>query len=356
MSDFPERRERPRRHAHALTSASRTVVARLLSALVVLWAAVTVAFLAIHLAPGDTATLLLGPDNKDDPVLLHEVIERWGLDRPVFVQYLSYLAGALHGDFGTSFILRKPVSEVIGSQLPSTLELTAVAAILAIIFAIVATLLTSGRGRVVRTTTTGVELVLVSLPSFWIGILLLALFSFRLGWFPVSGGKGWKSVILPALSLALPIGAYLAQVMREGVERALDQPFALTARSRGIGPLALRGRHALRHGALPMATLAGLIVGSLLGGAVVIEQVFGRPGLGQVAVAAVNSKDIPVILGVALISTAAFVICSTVVDLAVTLLDPRLRRAVPATALSTEPTPVAEPAPAAAYALEAEEH
>jgi len=303
----------------------RQVVARIGSGLVVLWAAVTVTFLAVHLAPGDTISLLLG-ENRDDPELRRQIIERWGLDQPLAVQYVGYLLRVPRGDLGTSYVLRRPVTEVVGEQIGSTVELTAVAIVGAIAIAVVVSVLTSSRHRLLRGVSQVVELVLVSVPPFWIGILLLAVFSFSLGWFPVAGADDWRAVVLPAASLALPIGAYLTQVLRDGMERALDEPFAITARSRGISATQVRTRHALRHGSLPVVTLTGLIVGSLLGGAVIVEQVFGRPGLGQVAVAAVTAKDVPVILGVAIVATTAFVVVSTAVDLVYLLIDPRLRR------------------------------
>lgn len=297
---------------------------------VVLWAAVTIAFLAIHLAPGDTAALLLGPENQNDPVLLAQANERWGLDRPLWVQYAGYLSGAIHGDLGESFVLKRPVTQVLGEQLWPTVQLAGLAFALALAFAAIGTLLTAGHPWR-RSVSSSVELVLVSLPSFWIGIILLAVFSFSLGWFPVSGAGSFSALVLPALALAIPLGAYLTQVFREGTERSLEVPYSTTARSRGISDTGLRVHHSLRHGVLPVITLSGLVVGSLLGGAVITEQVFGRPGLGQVTVAAVHAKDVPVILGVAIVATAAFVIATTIADLLRLLVDPRIRQSTPRT-------------------------
>lgn len=312
-------------HTATLGALLLRVGAILGGAVVVLWAAITVAFLAIHLAPGDTASLLLGPENQNDPVLLAEANERWGLDKPLLAQYLSYLIGILQGDLGESFVLRRPVSEVLGEQLWPTIELAGLAFVLAFGIALLGTLISSGRRRS-RAVASSIELTLVSLPSFWIGIVLLSVFSFTLGWFPVSGAGSFAALILPAFALAIPIGAYLTQVFREGTERSLEAPYSTTARSRGISETGLRLRHSLRHGVLPVITLSGLVVGSLLGGAVITEQVFGRPGIGQVAVSAVHSKDVPVILGVAIISTAAFVIATTIADLVRVALDPRIRQ------------------------------
>ncbi|MGO1593606.1 MAG: ABC transporter permease [Ancrocorticia sp.] len=299
-------------------------------AALVLWAAVTVAFLAIHFAPGDTASMLLGQDNRNDPVLRAQAIERWGLDQPLVLQYLSYFAGIFHGDLGESYVLRKPVTEVLGEQLLPTIQLALTATVLAFAIAFVSALVTSGRGGALRSLWRGGELVLVSLPPFWFGIVLLAVFSFNLGWFPVSGAGSISALVLPAIAMAVPTGAYLGQVFRESTERSLEAPYTLTARSRGVGEWKVRTHHSLRHGSLPVVTLTGLTVGGMLGGAVITEKVFGRPGIGQVAVAAVTDKDIPVILGVAILATTAFVVATTIADLILFALDPRLRESAPA--------------------------
>lgn len=296
-------------------------------AVLVLWAAVTLAFFAIHFAPGDTASMLLGQDNRNDPVLRAQAIERWGLDRPVWAQYVGYLSGVLRGDLGESYILRRPVAEVLAEQVGPTIELALAAVVLSLAFAFLGALVTSGRGGALRSVWRSGELIVVSLPPFWFGILLLAVFSFTLGWFPVSGAGSLSALVLPAIAIAAPTGAYLGQVFREGAERSLEAPYSVTARSRGVGEWRLRTHHSLRHGALPVVTLTGLSIGGMLGGAVITEKVFGRPGIGQVAVAAVNEKDIPVILGVALFATAVFVVATTIADLVLTALDPRLRQA-----------------------------
>ncbi|MFP4834548.1 ABC transporter permease, partial [Paraburkholderia sp. BR10879] len=184
--------------------------------------------------------------------------------------------------------------------------------------------LTAGR-RFGARAASGVELLLASTPSFWLGIMLLFVFSFTLKLFPVAGDRGFSSLVLPALSLGLAQGAVIGRILRKGIERALDEPYALTVRAWGIGGFALRLRHALRHAALPAVTLAGWLVGGLLSGAVITEQVFGRPGLGKVTVDAVLAKDMPVILAIAILSAAIYVVLSTAVDLLYLLIDPRLR-------------------------------
>lgn len=297
---------------------------RILAAVFVLWVAVSVTFVAIQLAPGDTVALLLG-ENRDDPVLRAQTVERWGLDQPLWSQYLTYLGRIPSGDLGVSYTLRKPVSDLIVMGIGPTFQLTAAAAVSAILIAVIAAVTTTAPIPGLRRIAAAVELVLVSAPPYWLAIVLLWGISFRLGWFSIVDQASWQSLVLPTASLALPIGAYLSQILVEGLEKAMAEPFVVTARARGISLLAARSRHALRHAALPAVHLVGLIVGSLLGGAVIVEQVFGRPGLGQLAVDAVMVKDVPLILGITLVSTAAFVLTSAVVDLIGLVIDPRVR-------------------------------
>ncbi|WP_433089448.1 ABC transporter permease [Dactylosporangium sp. CA-052675] len=303
----------------------RPVLRRLGSAVVVLWAAATAAYLALHLAPGDTVDTLVG-DGPDTPQIRAQIAADLGLDRSAAVQYVTYLWRLLHGDFGRSYVLQRPVVDIIGSQVWPTVKLTLAACAFSALIAVVVALVSTGRSRWVRGLVSALELSVVSAPGFLIGILLLSVFSFRLGWFPVSGDRDVSALVLPALSLALPIGGLLSQVLREGLERALDEPFAVTARARGLTRQALLWRHALRHALLPAVTLAGTLIGFLLSAAVVVERVFGRPGLGQVATDAVGTKDIPVVLAVVMLSAAIYVGLSTVADLTYLVVDPRLRK------------------------------
>ncbi len=197
--------------------------------------------------------------------------------------------------------------------------------ITAVVIAVISAVTTAGRGRPVRAAAGAWELVAVSLPSYWLGILLLTAFSFQLRIFPVIGAQDLAALVLPALTLALPIAGVLAQVLREGLEAALAQPFAVTARARGLSQFSVRLRHALRHAAASLATLTGWLVGSLLGGAVLVETVFGRSGIGALTLQAVGNKDMPVVMGVVLLSALVFVVISNVVDLLHAAIDPRVR-------------------------------
>lgn len=313
-----QRRRWPKRDSLALQ-----ITGRLGSGLLVLWAAVTLSFASLHLAPGDIVSLLIG-EQRRTPEVEAAIRAEWGLDQPVLTQYLSYLWRILHSDFGRSYILQTDVSSLVLSQTLPTLKLTAAALVVAIVFALASAVLTAGK-RVPRSIAGALELTLVSTPSFWLGILLLFVFSFTLKLFPVSGDRSFAALVLPALSLGLSLGAVVGQVLREGLERALEDPFALTVRSWGTSGLVLKLRHGLRHAALPAVTLTGWLVGSLLSGAVITESVFGRPGLGRITVEAVLGHDLPVVLAVAILSAFIYVVLSTLVDVFYLLLDPRLR-------------------------------
>lgn len=313
----------PRRLLPKGGSLTGQILLRIGSGLLVLWAAVTLSFVSVHLAPGDIVSLLIGEQLRT-PEIEAAIRAEWGLDEPLLSQYFSYLYKILHGDFGRSYILQTDVSQLVLSQILPTLKLTAAALAVAIVFAIGSAVLTAGK-RLPRAVAAGLELVLISTPSFWLGILLLFVFSFTLKLFPVSGDRNLSALVLPALSLGLSLGAVVGQVLREGLERALEEPFALTVRSWGVGNFVLKLRHGLRHAALPAVTLAGWLVGSLLSGAVITESVFGRPGLGRITVDAVLSHDLPVVLAVAILSAFIYVVLSTLVDVFYLLLDPRLR-------------------------------
>jgi peptide/nickel transport system permease protein len=300
------------------------VLRRLGTGLVVLWVAATAAYLALLAAPGSTVDSIIG-DGADTPLIRSQIVQEWHLDRPAVVQYLDYLWRFGHGDLGRSYLLQRPVRDVVGDQIWPTVKLAVAAALLGVGLALVLALTT--RRPWSRRVSSTAELVLVSTPPFLIGLILLSVFSFRLGLFPVSGDRGLAALVLPAITLALPVAGVLTQVLRDGIDRALEEPFVVTARARGLRERAVLGRHALRHALLPAVSLLGWLGGTLLGGVVIIETVFGRPGLGQVTLQAVTSEDMPVVLAVVVFSAAAYVLLNTAADLALLVVDPRLRRA-----------------------------
>lgn len=299
------------------------IISRLATSVLVAWASVTATFMALHALPGRIQDILAG--DLEYPGLREAIAAEWGLDQSLWEQYLSFVVRTFRGDFGTSYVLREPVINIVGSQLLPTVELALTAGLLAIALSGGISLLTAGRGGVARDIASFFELIFASTPVFWLGILLLMAFSFNLRWFPVSGAEGWQSLVLPAITLALPTAGLLTQVLREAMEKTLDQPFVTTVRARGVGELTIRARHVLRHALLPAVTLGGWLIGGLLGGAVITEKVFGRPGLGTVTLGAVLTHDVPVVLTVVLLASFIHVTASTVLDILYVVIDPRLR-------------------------------
>jgi len=293
------------------------------SVVIVLWGAATLTFLAFRVIPGDPVSVMLGPQAQVSDAVKDGIRAELGLDRPAFEQYLSFLAQLARGDLGESYQLRMPVTEVIGRQLGATLQLSALALAIAVLIALAVALLV--RGQAGRAIAAGVELVILSSPVFWIGLVLLSVFAFGLGWFPVSGARNPATIVLPAITLALPVAALLSQVLRDGLAQAERMPFAETVRARGAGESWFTLRHGLRHGGANAITLAAYLTGSVLGGAVLVETVFARAGLGRVTLAAITNRDLPVITGIILLSALVFVAVNLVVELLHPLIDPRLR-------------------------------
>jgi len=304
-------------------------VSKLLAAVLVLWGAATAAFAAQLALPGDRATVILnvraGQAIQRTPEELAAINEQYGLTNPVVVQYLNYLGGLARGDLGASYQQYRPVWDVIGEQIGATFALTFTGIGLAWVLMVLWVTLTAGRRPQVRALGTFVETVTAGLPPYWLGIVLLLVFALGLGWFPVIGGSGLQGLLLPALTLAIPLAGFMGQATRSAFETALTQPFVISARMRGMGDLAVRLRHVLRHAVLPAVTLSGWALGATISGAVVVETIFTRPGIGKVLVAAVNSQDLPVVTGIVVVIAAAYVAANLLVDVAYTVIDPRLR-------------------------------
>jgi peptide/nickel transport system permease protein len=303
--------------------ALRPLLHRLAGALIVIWGAATLAFAMLHLIPGDPVAIMLGVQSNVSDQMRERISHDFGLGLPIALQYLGYLGRLATFDLGTSYRLQQPVATVIANQLVPTVQLAVAAISLGVAMALLIAL--GARSRWARSVAAGAELIVISSPTFWTGLLLLTVFSFQLHWFPVSNGLGIEGLVLPALTLALPIAGILSQVIRHGLEGAGAQPFVDSARARGLSDAQLLRRHTLRHASLPAVTLAAYIVGNLLGGAVIVEQLFGRPGIGRVALDAINNRDIPVVMALVVLAAVVFVVVNFVVDLLYPILDPRLR-------------------------------
>jgi peptide/nickel transport system permease protein len=298
---------------------------RLLAGVGVMWGAATFAFITLHATAGDIALATVSGSGSDPTeALIQQIRSQYGLGLPLWEQYLDYIGKLLHGNLGESYQERIPVVTAIGQQLGSTLELAALAAVVAVVLAVVVSVFTARRAPWVRSLTNGISLVLASMPTFVVGLILLIIFGLKLDILPISGNQGFSSLVLPSLTLALPIAAVLSQVLTSELEEVLEQPFILTARARGMRETAVRFRHALRHVAIQLVTMSGFVLGGLLGGAVIVESLFNRQGLGQLMLTATTDKDVPLVSGVILFAAFAYVVVNLVVDILYTVIDPRV--------------------------------
>ncbi|MGV9669783.1 ABC transporter permease [Gordonia sp. NPDC003504] len=306
---------------------------RLLSALGVLWAAFTVAFVILILLPSDPVAIATSGDASTpvDPAAVEALRARYGLNQSVGQQYWSALTGAVHGDFGVSISQGRPVTAVIADALPSTVALTLTSVLLAVCLGVglaVTATYTSWSG--LRRALLSVPPLVVALPTFWVGLILLQIFAFRLAWLPAFGDTRSGSLVLPVITLAIPYAGVIGQVLATSMSATDAEPFVQTATAKGASRIRVITHHILRIASLPALTVAGVVVGNLLGGAVVVETVFSRPGVGKLAQSAVLAQDIPLVLALVTFSAAVFVTVNLLVDIAYPFIDPRVvRRSAP---------------------------
>ncbi|EGJ79200.1 putative oligopeptide ABC transporter integral membrane protein [Streptomyces sp. Tu6071] len=311
--------KRPGRSGHIL----RTLALRIGTALLVLLCTATVAFFLVRLS-GDPVKVLLPPDatTQQEHVLRHSL----GLDRPLLTQYLDYLWGLPRLDFGDSLFYNQPVRTVLADRIPATLLLAAGALVVTLVVALPAgTIAAMRRGRATdRSVMTGV-LLGQSTPPFWVGILLVLVFAVGLHALPASGYGSFAHLVLPSVTLAVYSVAVVARLLRSSLVDVLASDHIRTARARGLGPVRTVLTHGLRNASLPVVTVVGLEVGSLLGGAILTEQVFSWPGVGRLTVEAISNRDFPLVQATILLFAATFVVVNLLVDLSYSLLDPRVR-------------------------------
>ncbi len=300
---------------------------RVLLALGVLWAAYTVSFAILYLLPSDPVEIMAagGDSIMADPERMAALRHEHGLDRPVLAQYADQLADAVRGDLGRSVQSGQRVTKMIIDALPPTLTLAASAFGIGVLLGTgLAVWGTYTRRRWLRQTLLAVPVLGVCLPSFLVGLVLIQMVSFWWGLLPAVGDHGVRTLLLPAVTLALPCAALITQVLARSLTTALGEPYLETARAKGAGPARVHLRHALRNAGMPAVTLAGVLAGNMMASAIVVETVFSRPGIGRIVVAAVRYQDIPVVQGVVLLGALTFVAVNLVVDLLYPLLDPRV--------------------------------
>lgn len=292
--------------------------------LLVLLGAATCAFLLLHFIPGDTATALAGPQASAEDV---ESLRRsLNLDAPLGQQYLSYIGNLLQGDLGHSYRNNSPVLEIVLAAWPATFQLTLASMLVAVALGVpIGILAAVKRGTIADTLSMMLAFVGVSMPSFWLALLLIILFSVNLGWLPFYGRESFASFVLPSLTLGLGVAANIARLTRTSMLEILGQDYIRTARGKGVKKSKVVWLHALRNAAVPIVTIIGLQFGVLLGGQVVTETVFSWPGIGRMVVNALNTRDMQIVQGGILVLAFTFAIINLITDLLYAVLDPRIR-------------------------------
>ena len=282
-------------------------------------------FLMLHLVPGDPVLLFAG-DKPLTEERAAQIRHQLGLDRPLWVQYEEYAGRALRGDLGRGLRSQRPVIDSVLEALPSTAQLTLSALALAVLIGVTLGILAAlAHGTWLDTVAMGFAVLGVSMPVFYSSLLMIFLFSFRLGWFPATGQGGLSRLVLPATALALVSSAVLARLVRSGMLEVLRQEYIVTARAKGLARRSVVLRHALTNALIPTITMLGLQLGGLLGGAVITETIFSRPGIGRLAVDAILSRDFPLVQGTVLLAAIAYVLVNLFVDVAYAVVDPRIR-------------------------------
>jgi peptide/nickel transport system permease protein len=310
------------------------IIRRALLMIPILLGVSLVTFLIVRSIPGDPVRVLLGADARSTPEQIENIRRAYGLDQPLPIQYVKWLGHVLTGDLGQSLRTGRPLTQELGMRLPVTAQLTLFAAILgsipAVLFGVLAAVKRNSRLDWMTTLT---ALIGISVPNFFLATLLVLLFSFKLRWLPNVGYKPFldapldnlQLMILPAISLALPFMAILMRFTRSSVLEVMNQDYVRVARAKGLSQGRVIRRHVLPNAGIPVLTIAGIQVASLLGGTVIVEQIFALPGVGRYIYEAISNRDYPVVQSVTLVMAAIFVLVSLIVDVLYAVLDPRLR-------------------------------
>lgn len=299
------------------------LIRRLLQSILVLFGVSLVVFLILHLT-GDPTLLLLPPDATAEEI--HRFREAMGFNDPVLVQYLRFFRGAVQGNFGDSLRHGEPAFALVVERLPATLELTAAALLVALCLALPAGIISAVRRNTpLDYATTVVALLGQSMPTFWLGIMLILIFSVQLSLLPSSGRGDLEHLVLPAITLGLFTTARITRLTRSGMLEVLGQDFIRTARAKGVSERPVIWKHALKNASIPIVTIVGIELGTLLGGAVITETIFAWPGVGRLSVQAIFNRDYPVVQAAVFVLASTFVLVNLIVDIAYTYLDPRIR-------------------------------
>ncbi len=307
----------------------RYLIRRLLTIIVVLWAVATLTYLMVHVSPGDAAELIIIQTygvEAVSPEALATVTQKFDLDRPFLEQYGEWLAGVFTGNFGISYKYNRPVIDMLAARIPNTVYLGSVSLLIAIVLGIPFGIISAiRRNGIIDHVTRLITLFLSSFPGFWVGLMLVIIFSIQLGWFPTSGLNKPTSIVLPAITLSIGTTASITRMMRTSMLDVLGQEYMTVARAKGLSRWKIIVKHGLRNALPPIITVIALAIGHILGGAVVIETIFAWPGVGDLFNNAVLSKDLPMIEGCVILMAFGYAFANLVADVIYAWVDPRVK-------------------------------
>ncbi len=304
----------------------QTIVARLVSSLLVIVGSLALVFCIFYLLPGDPVLSMVDPTSVS-PEVIENLRQQLGLDRPFHERLLTYFGDMLTGDFGRSLVGSDPVLPKILQQVPSTLLLTAASALVAVAVGVTLGVLSAVRkGGIIDLAARIVGLFGISMPTFWSGILLILIFSVQLRWLPSMGSDGWQTLILPSIALGFVGAGSIVRMVRGSMLDVLNEPFITTLRAKGLHERLIQYKHALRSALIPAVTLIGMQIGDMLAGTVIIETVFSRQGIGRILADSIMAKDLPVVQGIVFFTAIVYVGINLLVDLSYAAIDPRIRR------------------------------
>ncbi len=297
---------------------------RLLQAMLVVWGVSVLVFFLLRLAPGDPVLLLLA--ESAEPAQIAAARAKWGLDKPIYVQYGVFLNRAIHGDLGDSLFFQEPALSVLLERMPATLQLSAAALLFSLAVAIPVGILSAlKRDSFWDYLGTSIAMLGQAIPPYWLGIMLILIFAVSLHWFPTSGRGTWRHLVLPAVTLGSVLMALVTRLVRSGMLDVLNEDYVRTARAKGLKEQTVIVRHALRNILIPLVTVIGLQLGALFGGAVITESIFAWPGVGRLALQAISARDYPLVQAAVLVISVIYVFLNLAVDLLYVYLDPRIR-------------------------------
>lgn len=306
----------------------RYIVRRLLAAIPTLLGVTVILFVALRLLPGDPVSVLIGASQGSNEVA-DALRDQFGLNDPPLIQYLHFLGSIFTGELGTSYVTRQSVGSMIASQIAPTLILAASAALVSAVVGIgLGALAAIQRDRWPDTVIRVLSLVFTAMPNFWLGLVLIVIFAFGLRLLPATGTDGIQYLVLPAITLGLSASGVIARVVRNSLIETMGDSFVLALYAKGLRPRVVVVKHVLRNAIIPAVTVLGIQLGALVAGAVIVETVFARRGIGQVLVQAVANNDFPVIQGVVLVIAVIYIVINIVVDVSYAYIDPRVRRSV----------------------------